>query len=974
MGWFKKLLGFAAVVGAAFLTFGGSLAAAGAFLTSGSIGAIVTRTVLTIGLSKLVANRAGTKAAGGDAPSARFQLRPSTTNKIPLIYGSGYYGTVMTDAIISSDNTTMWYVMACAEVTDSGTNTFGDMYMDNRLITFDGTDQTKVVSLTNNTGQVDTKVAGNMFIYKYNNGSSSGVNTAQTAIQVLQDSSIPVDRRWTSTDTMDLTSFVIVKLIYNYEKQVTGLGELKVNIVNSINKPGDVLLDYMVNDRYGCAIPLTQIDTASLTALNTYSDELITFVPVGGGSTTQARYRINGPIDLSSNCLSNLQNIADACDSWIQYSELIGKWKVVINKAYNGTLNDLYHVDSSVIIGGIDITPLDLNQTYNSIEVQYPNSGIKDQNSISVIDLTDATTAWYRPDLLSPNEANNRLTIQYQMVNNYVQATYLGVRRLLQSREDLTIQCQLDYSGIQIEAGDVVRVTLAEYGWTDKLFRVSTVTEIKKEDGNLGAGIVAFEYNGDVYDDNAIQDFELEDNTGLTDPNIIGTPIAPTVVTDYANTINTMTITGTVPSTGQILYLDFNYGTSSNSQTHNYYTTSKNKNGSALTSGATLSTVATDLPAGNWYWSVTARNNNAGVRGPSSTILSNWPGPNVTTWDSANSTGGITNNNVANNTITSSKMTNTGVTAGSYTNTNITVDSAGRITLAANGTSGIAGIAVQEEGTTIVNVANTMNFVGSAVTVSNVGDVATVTISSSSVGAYKEIADIQAKQNFATGATSFPLYAFNNLYRTAQTYRIPAQIQFINSGGSITTGSYSVGANDWNPYFTNTSSTTNNFWENSTGVMTPYRAAYQQINVDYTSGTTTDGAYGWVMPLYGGIDAPATYDKDSKFLTEGSIQVISDVDTTIQAGGVAQFIWESNLVFFGTFVDYGTVTTIDLKANKPQTISFAFVETGTYVSNVVGNLQVGSTGFAVRNPDSGNLWYTSGQFTISKLAGGAYWV
>ena len=288
----------------------------------------------------------------------------------------------------------------------------------------------------------------------------------------------------------------------------------------------------MQNTRYGCAIPLTQIDTASLSALNTYSDALITYTPVGGGSATQARYRINGPLDLSTNCLSNLQDIADACDSWIQYSELVGKWKVVINKAYTGVLGDLYSVDSSVLIGGIDIIPLDLNQTYNSLEVQYPNNPIKDQTDVRIIDLTDPSTDWYRPDLLSPNEADNRLTIQYQIVNSYVQAIYLGVRRLLQSREDLTIQCNLDYSGIQVEAGDVVRVTLAEYGWVDKLFRVSTVTEVKQANGNLGASIIAFEYNDDVFADNAIQNFVLEDNTGLVDPNIISQPSTPVIATN----------------------------------------------------------------------------------------------------------------------------------------------------------------------------------------------------------------------------------------------------------------------------------------------------------------------------------------------------------------------------------------------------------------------------------------------------------
>lgn len=659
MGWFKKLLGFAAVVGAAFLTFGGSIAAAGAWLTSGSIGAMVARTVLTIGLSKLIANRAGTKAAGGDAPSARFQLRPSTTNKVPLVYGSGYYGSVMTDAIISTDNKTMWYVMACAEVTDTGTLSFGDIYLDNRLVTFDGTDQTKVVSLTNNAGQVDTNIDGNMYIYKYNNGSSSGVNTAQTAIQVLQDSAIPVARRWTSTNTMTDTAFVIIKLNFNSDKQVTGLGEVKLNMINSLNKPGAVLLDYMQNTRYGCAIPLTQIDTASLTALDAYSDELITYTPDGGGSATQARYRINGPIDLSTNCLSNLQGIADACDSWIQYSELIGKWKVVINKPYDGVLNDLYSVDSSVLIGGIDITPLDLNQTYNSIEVQFPSSAIKDQNVVRVVDLTDPSTDWYNPSLLSPNEPNNRLTIPYQVVNNYVQAMYLGVRRLLQSREDLTINCNLDYSGIQIEAGDVVRVTLEEYGWTDKLFRVSTVSEIKREDGNLGASIVAFEYNDTVYNDQAIQDYVPADNTGLTDPNVFDKPSTPIVsLAAVANgAINYYSVSSNVPAVGTTLFMDFNIGNSSNVLTHKSYSSVAVGSGTPYGANSTITINVADSSPGTYYWSATARNLQAGRQSDSSNAFV-WGGPSVTNWNSNTGNGGVGYDQIGNSVVASTNIGN----------------------------------------------------------------------------------------------------------------------------------------------------------------------------------------------------------------------------------------------------------------------------------------------------------------------------
>ena len=646
---FKSFIKGLVVTGLAIATGGASLAyeavaAAGAYLASGTVGAMVARAVLAIGISKLVSNRAGTKAAGGDAPSARFMPPVSTTNKIPLVYGSAYTGPVLTDAIISTDNTTMWYVLACSEVTDTGSMSFGEIYLDNRLISLGApTFPTQVVSLTNNAGQVDTTISGNMYLYKFSNGSSSGVNTSQTAIQILQDSAIPVDRRWTSTDTMDNTAFIIIKLIYNVDKQVTGLGQIKVNMINSLTKPGDVLLDYMQNTRYGCAIPLSQIDTTSLTALNTYSDALITYTPVGGGTATQARYRINGPLDLSTNCLSNLQDIADACDSWLQYSELVGKWKVVINKPYSGTLSSLYSIDSSVLIGGIDIIPLDLNQTFNSVEVQYPNNPIKDQTDVRVIDLTDPTTDWYRPDLLSPNEAANRLTIQYQIVNNYVQAVYLGVRRLLQSREDLTITCNLDYSGIQIEAGDVVRVTLEEYGWVDKLFRVSTVTEIKQSNGNLGASIVAFEYNDDVFADNAIQNFVPADNTGINDPNIISQPGTPTITTNTLTTsgaVTSFTVTTTVPTDGTVLYMDFNYGNTSNVQTHKSYSSLQNADGIPYTNGQTLSIDINDLPIGNYYFSTTARNKQAGRASNSSSVY-NWGAnlqANSVTFNNMNST------------------------------------------------------------------------------------------------------------------------------------------------------------------------------------------------------------------------------------------------------------------------------------------------------------------------------------------------
>lgn len=604
-------------------------------------------TVLSIGVSSLLIKRLTPNVDAGGPGGGRVQIPPATDNKIPVVYGSAYVGGPVIDAKISTDLRTMWYVVALAEHTDTTAGsgyTFdtNNIYYDGKRVQFASSTSPNVTGLINNTPggtEIDTKVNGKIFIYLFTNGSSSGVNTSgQSAIQILQDSQIPVGQRWTSTDVMTNCCFAIVRVNYDDKAGTTNLGGLLCKITNSLDKPGSVIKDYLLNTRYGCAVPLSRIDTASLTALDTYSDQMIVYGPNPGD--TQARYRINGPVSTGSPCLDNLNRLADSCDTWLQYSELTAQWSVVINKPYSGTLTNLFLVDSSNLVGGINIAPINLNETYNELEVAYPNQYIKDQTDYQVIELVD-----YEPGIMSPNEAINRLNVSYPYVNNSVQALYLGVRKLLQSREDLTITMRLDYSGIQVDAGDVIRVKHDGYGWDvlnsgeGKLFRVASVAEEKYQDGSLGVFISAFEYNGTIYDDRALLNFEPDPNTGLTDPNIIDQPDAPLVTVNDFNTLKQMFVYGNVPDVGLIRYLDFNYGFDSNVSNHFYYTTITNSNGAPLiNSNSNANTYNTylvqvsDIPInngnGNIYWSVTAKNDQVGRTSNASTVV-NWGGSNV---------------------------------------------------------------------------------------------------------------------------------------------------------------------------------------------------------------------------------------------------------------------------------------------------------------------------------------------------------
>ena len=628
----------------------------------GAVAGFAARTLLTVGITKLIANRTNSSAAGTQDAGSRIQLPPATNNKVPVVYGTAYMAPIITDAKISEDQKTMWYVCTLAEVTDTGSYTFGDIYWGGKKVVFDGTDTAKVVQLETNSDpvQVDDKVNGKIYIYKFPNGSASGISTGGTdAITLLSDSSIPADLRWNSalytsggqSASMTDLAFLVVKVVYDTNAGTTNLATMNVELTNSLTKPNEVLFDYMTNDRYGCAILPADVDTASLDILGDYSDELITYIPVGGGTATQPRYRINGPVNTGQNCLSNLQSLVDACDSWLQYSELTGAWTIVVNKPYNwdGTvIGDLFLIDSSILISGINVNPIDLNNSYNVLEVQYPNTNINDQTDYNVINLID-----YVPSVMSYNEPPNQLTVQFPQVNDYIQSTYLGIRRLLQSREDITIDCTLDYSGIQIQAGDVVRVMFEPYGWDGlefpdgKLFRVSQVQEAKLDDGSLGARITAFEYNGTVYYDDPLNDFIPASNTGLTDPNIFSAPGTPTVATNPLTdgNVKSFKVTSTVPATGSVLYMDFNYGTTTDVAGHKLYKTVSQGDGTPYTATTSVNIDINDLPPGTYYWSTTARNNQAGRSSGSSTAYI-WGGPGVTTYDPSTGNGGIDFNNM----------------------------------------------------------------------------------------------------------------------------------------------------------------------------------------------------------------------------------------------------------------------------------------------------------------------------------------
>jgi len=935
---------------------------AGAVATTlGYVAAFATEAFLLTGISRLLTkNAAGT--GQGDS-GARTQLPPQTNNVLPVVYGSAFVSPTITDAKISSDQTTMWYVCALSEVTNTNsvldtpdTFTFGNIYYDNKLVTFGagaGGGNNNVISLTTNSvpNQVDTKMKDKLYMYLFPNGSYSGINTGgRSAIDILSDAAIPAGERWDGpiyntggqSPNMTNTAFVILKIVYDVNAGTTNLGTLTVQLQNSRNKPGDVFTDYFHNTRYGCGIPAEQIDYYSFAQLNDYSDQDISYTPAGGGTAVQPRYRFNGPIDTGQNCLHNLQLMADSCDSWVSYNEITGRWQVVVNRSYldvnpiaatdlvvgkEYTISSLGSTDWNYIAGtstisyqpgetitvlnagtgsgtavqapfqvtdynlvsGITVNPVSLDQIYNLLEVQYPDANIKDQTDYSYIDLRVSL-----PEVMSYNEPKNLLTVQLPITNNYVTATYIGERRLLASRDGLSITFNLDYSGIQLTAGDVIAIPFAPYGWNTlnynygKLFRIMQVQEIKDGAGSLGISVSATEYNDTIYANNPIQEYVPDQNTGLSQTSVLGTPDPPVATLTTANTVAAMHVLGTVPTysadtPGQVMFMDFNYGYSNISSDHKLYTTVSNSNGQPLINGSTLSINCTDVPSGNVYWSVSARNKLVAVRGPSTETPIQWTGPAVTT-NASNVHCGASSSG---NSITFS----TPFDSTYYESLKLSVAQGSKIQVTmASGTGNI--------------LANTF--------------ISTV-VSNTQVYLYQapDVALVNACVNFEQGGVGY-----TNLNSTTTAGQ---QIGFVNYGvtygGSLhlpvavsntainqpvyITGT-AVTANRIYPYYQGTSSTTIGYVATSIAPFIPIGAAELRIQNGNFNWYTVAESNGWpqaniVVNAYE-ITNQATY-----------LQVVANANTKVQVVPFQKYQSNTDLIF----ADTTQLSTYELVANEP---------------------------------------------------------
>ena len=309
---------------------------------------------------------------------------------------------------------------------------------------------------------------------------------------------------------------------------------------------------------------------------------------------TDTRYRINGVVDTANTVLENIEQLALSSGSWVTFDVHTGKWSVIINQPGSPVKS----FDDSNIIGGVELSSTGLTELYNSVKVTYPRGDINGA--------TDTVEARIADDQRYNNEPDNVLEIVLPLVTDPVQALLIGSRELKQGRVDRVVKFTTDYTALDLNAGDLVAITLSNMGWTNKVFRVITAREADAEPGEIAIEVTALEYSADVYVNDLIK-LDRSVRNELVSIGDIGTPAAPVINIIDADTRPRLELVATTPP-GLVAGIEFWLSRTSTTADFVLVGTERPAAGGVYEAGTSVSLDVDNVNAGNVFARVRAVN------------------------------------------------------------------------------------------------------------------------------------------------------------------------------------------------------------------------------------------------------------------------------------------------------------------------------------------------------------------------------
>lgn len=441
----------ALVAGGYFLTAAGTLSALGT-VVAGVAGALVAAGVSYAGSAILGLNRSPKAPSATRAAQDRRQMIRSSIAPRAVVYGRARVSGPMIYASSSgADKRFLHLVVPVAGHRVAGMDAV--WINDNRIPVAD----------INGSGFVTTGPLANKARIRFYNGTQTAADPDLVAESA---------DGWSNAHALRGVAYIYARLEYDADAFPNGIQ----NLGAEIRGKSDILdprtgatgysenaalcvLDYLRSPD-GLACSADEIDTASFIAAANVCDEA---VQIAAGGATQARYVIGGGFTLDRAPIDVMDEMLGACGGTLVYVQ--GRYRLHAG-AYTTPTDTLTVSD---LAGAIQLqTKTPRRELFNGVRGTF----------------IDPTKNWQAADFPPVSESDAVTAdgeaifkdIELPFTNDATRAQRLARLALRRAREALTIRVPVRYAGIRYSVWQMLSVTVADFGWTNKPFRITAWT------------------------------------------------------------------------------------------------------------------------------------------------------------------------------------------------------------------------------------------------------------------------------------------------------------------------------------------------------------------------------------------------------------------------------------------------------------------------------------------------------------------
>ena len=311
------------------------------------------------------------------------------------------------------------------------------------------------------------------------------------------------------------------------------------------------LRDYLTS-AYGINADSDEVDdTSFITAINV-CDEDVT-LDAGG---TENRYEVNGSFTTGTQPDKIIESITKSMAGSVWYAQ--GKFRVKAG-AY---ITPVYTFDEDDLRGNLQIqTRRSRQQNFNIVNGKFAGEESNwMQTDYPEVRLSASTIT----DIDGGEEIKTSLDLPFTSTSTMAQR--IAKILLFRNREQIVVNATMGLRAMQVQVGDIIKLTNTRAGWTEKTFEVLAWQFAPTGDTMLEINLTLGEISAAVYDWSAEETAFETNNTSLADA-FIAPPVGVNVVTE-ARVINeavftvlNVTVTSAQPERVDFVEVEFKKST-----------------------------------------------------------------------------------------------------------------------------------------------------------------------------------------------------------------------------------------------------------------------------------------------------------------------------------------------------------------------------------------------------------------------------